>query len=392
MSQMKPFAIIINGLKFSVAVVAFMLTIELCTRIDDAIRYDAPLWKTYNADGLKGIDSEGISYNIPNAVFQKWQNNGYGFRGPEIVPAKTPGTVRVVCLGASESYGLYESPGKEWPAQLRTLLQNSKYQIINVSVVGLGLGSYEAYLKKYVLQLEPDIIVCFINPLFYAIGFEKNPGHQVSILKTGATVTGRKPAAPTRKITFSSRCLPKIKQVLKQALQDSLPKVLKSYQVWNLQKQINTAELTQLGGQKPKDMVSANSVASFSHDLSGFVSFLESRKIKVLLATYPALISHDNLAAYPDIFLDNRRFFVRFSLFGMLDVLEKYNSAIRTVAIKHGGKCVDCQAAIPKTDRYFGDNVHYTDQGARLIAEKIAGQILGAHEAPVLEDRTMASH
>lgn len=374
--------IFLRILKMVGASLVFLLTLEMCARIDDLIRYDAPLWKEYSADCLRSSDSEGISFNIPNAMFQKWQNNSYGFRGPEILPVKQPGTVRVVCLGASESYGLYESPGKEWPAQLRTLLPSPKYQVINVSVVGLGLGSYEAYLKKHVLKLEPDIIICLINPLFYAAGFEKKQENQSSLSKTDGKKASRKNISPAKVIIANSRCLPKLKQAFKQALQSSFPIVLKRYQIWNLQKQIIAAEAAHLGGRKPKDVVSTDSVTSFGKDLSKFVSFLESQKIQVLLGTYPALISRDNLTIYPDMFLDNRRFFVGFSLLGMLDILDKYNSAIRGVAVEHGAMLADCQALIPKTDRYFGDNVHYTDHGARLVAEGIAEQILGNSAIP----------
>lgn len=377
---MKLLAITISGLKFAVAVVVFLLTIELCTRIEDAIRYSAPLWGEYTANTLKSSDKEGISYNIPNARFEKWHNNGHGFRGPEIATTKSPGTVRVVCLGASESYGLYETPGKEWPAQLRALLPSPKYQVINVSVVGLDLGSYEAYLKKYVLRLEPDIVICFVNPLFYATGFEKKQDPQMSTPKNEVRTTTKKPISSTRIITAQSRSLPKLKQVFKQALQNSFPKILKRYQIWNLQKQINEAELKYLGGLKPKDSVSPASVSSFSNDLSVFVSFLQYRHINVLLSTYPALISRDNLSTYPDIFMDNRRFFIGFSLSGMLDILEKYNLAIRDVATTQRIMFADCQSIIPKTDHYFGDNVHYTDQGASMVAKVIAEVILGNGE------------
>lgn len=377
---MKLLVISVSGLKFAVAVVVFLLTIEVCARIDNAIRYGAPLWGEYTANSLKSSDTEGISYNVPNARFEKWQNNGHGFRGPEIATVKSPGTVRVVCLGASESYGLYESPGMEWPAQLRTLLPSPKYQVINVSVVGLGLSSYEAYLKKYVLRLEPDIVVCFVNPLFYATGFEKKQGSPIPTSKAEARTTTKKPISHPNNITAQIRSLPKLKQVLKQALQNSFPKVLKRYQVWNLQKQINEAELKNLRGLKPKDAVSPASATSFSNDLSRLVSFLQSRHINVLLSTYPALISRDNLSTYPDIFMDNRRFFIGFSFLGMIDVLEKYNFAIRAVATTQGIMFADCQSAIPKTDHYFGDNVHYTDQGASTVAKVIAEVILGDGE------------
>lgn len=374
---MKSLAIITFGFRFALGVIAFILTVELCARIDDALKYDAPLWKEYNSECLKSSDNEGISHNIPNAGFQKWQNNRDGFRGPEITPTKVAGTIRVVCLGASESYGLYESAGKEWPAQLRTLLPVNKYEVINVSVVGLGMGSYETYLNKYVLKFNPDIVIILVNPLFYASSYEKKQAPSVSTNKNEVKTSTKKSPSLTSKFLANCRCLPKIKQVLKQALQSNFPQVLKRYQVQTLQKEIRTAELKHLGGNKPKDTVSTASVESFSSDLSRFVSFLESRNIQILLSTYPALIGRDNLASYPDIFLDNRRFFIGFSLLGMVDILEKYNAAIKAVAVEHGALLADSQAVIPKSDRYFGDNVHYTDSGARVVAETIAERILG---------------
>jgi hypothetical protein len=374
---MKSSTLIRNVFKYAVAVIFFIVSIEICARIDDALRYGAPFWKSYSAECLKSNDNKGIPCNVPNARFQKWHNNSFGFRGPEILAAKTPGTLRVVCLGASESYGLYESPGKEWPAQLLELLPSAKYQVINVSVVGLGFRSYEPYLKKYVLPLEPDVIVCFVNPLFYATSFERTGENKASSVKS-ANRTEKKPTiALTGMIISNVRCLPKIKQTFKKALQNSFPKELQHYQIRSLQKEVATAEALRLKGRKPKDIVPDASVRSFKNDLSKFVSFLESRHVKVLLSTYPSLISRENLSAYPDIFLDNRRFFVEFSMPGMVDVLEKSNSVVRAVALERGIMFVDCRALVPKTNEYFGDNVHYTDRGARTIAEGIAARLLG---------------
>jgi hypothetical protein len=366
-----------SGFKFTVAVFVFLITIEICARVDDALRYGAPLWGEYTANCLKSKDSEGIPYNVPKARFEKWQNNTLGFRGPEITLIKPTKTLRVVCLGASESYGLYESPGKEWPAQLRDLLRTTHYQVINASVVGLTVSSYEAYLQKYVLPLHPDIIICFVNPFFYATSFEKTQELPMAPTKPASKVPVKSPIALIKRIISNARCLPKIKQVVKKALQHSFPKELQRYQVWNLRRQVAAAESVRLGGRKPKDTVSDASVTRFKKDLSALVSFLEQRHVKVMLSTYPSLMGRDNLSTYPEQFLDNRRFFVEFSLKGMSDVLEKYNSVVSEVAVERGALLIDCQHLVPKTDEYFGDNVHYTDRGARQIAEGIAKELLG---------------
>jgi len=363
-------------LKFIGGLVFFVLTIEMCARIDDLLKYDAPIWNDYTSERLKSTNSEGFFYNIPNARFQKWQNNGDGFRGPDIALSKTPGTIRIICLGASESYGLYESPGKEWPAQLRTLLSNTKYEVINVSVVGLGLESYEGYFKKYVQKFDADIVICLVNPMLYASVFEKKLKKQTSGFILEGKANTKKTVSFTGVISSNCRCLPKLKQAFKQALQSNFPNILKRYQILNLQKQITASELKHLGKRKPADNISTASVRGFSNDLSKLTSFLESQHIKVFLGTYPALISRDNLATYPDIFLDNRRFFIDFSFQGMIDTLEQYNTAIKMVANEHKTMLADCQAVIPKTEHYFGDNVHYSDHGARLVAEEMAKQIL----------------
>ena len=370
----------IRGLScFTVAAFFFLCTIEICSRIDDAVRFGAPLWGRYNADSLRGKDSDGIPCNVPNACYQKWRNNSYGFRGPASMPESPPGAVRVVCLGASESYGLYETPGKEWPAQLSGMLSGPKYQVVNASVVGLPLHSYTAYLRKHVLPLKPDIVVCFINPLFSAVRFERTRENKSSSAPTVTAIQSAgkdNPETLLRRIVSTARALPRIKQALKDAMAKSFPSLLRRYQLANLQRQLDD-ESIRLRGCRPKNVVSEESVANFREEIAKLVAFLESQKVKVLLSTYPSLIDRENLTTYPEIFCDSRRFSIEFSLQGMIDVLEKYNAVIREVAARSGTMFVDCRSIVPKSDKYFGDNVHYTDQGARLVAEVIASQIIG---------------
>jgi len=151
----------------SVAITAmiFLIVLELCTRIDDKIKYDAPLFETYKNSRLRSFDDEGLRYNLPNTRFEKWTNNEYGFRGPAFDLEKPDSITRVVCLGTSETYGSFESPGKEWPAQLSDFLnQNDSFQVINASAVGLGMQRYTEYMEKHVFKFGPDIVILFINP------------------------------------------------------------------------------------------------------------------------------------------------------------------------------------------------------------------------------------
>lgn len=363
-----------SGVKLFSVAIAFTLTIEFCARTDDAIRFGAPFLKSYTEDCLRTKDVQGLYVNVPNARFEKWQHNSLGFRGPEISWNKPPGLTRVVCLGTSETYGLYESVNKEWPAQLRSILPNSKYQVINASVVGMGMINFKSYIMKYVLPLSPDIIICSISPFFYASDFEKVQKNSI-LPKNSVGNINKKPNIEFTTTAFSNiRFLRKFKQVVKNAIQNSFPGLLQRFQRWE-------AESKELDGRMPKDAVSDKCIKAYKNDLSGLVDFIELRGIKAVLCTYPSIISRDDLiATYPVIYLQARSHYVDFSLNGMVDILNKLNEVTRTVAFEKGTLFVDSQALIPKSTEYFADHVHYTDHGAMIIADGIAQLIQHRYE------------
>jgi len=367
-------AFIFGGMKFFVAILIFVLTIEVCARLDDAIKYGAPFLEEYSYGRLQSRDIDGLPYNLPNARFEKWQHNSLGFRGPEVRQNKPSSMVRVVCIGTSESYGLYESPGKEWPSQLQAILPTSKYEVVNASVVGLDLSSFDAYLKKHILPLDPDIIILVVSPLFYVTGIERTAAENSLSAQTERKIETRK-VSMMSKLMKNIRSLPKIKQISKQALMNNFPNLLKGYQLRNLQRQIEEIERFRLNGRKARDAVPDIYVDRFHKELSKLVESIRSQGIEVMLSSSPALISHDNISEYPEIFLDNRRFFIEFSFAGMIDTIMKCNLVVARVAVEQGAMFVDSAALLQKSTEYFSDNVHFTDKGAQLIAEAVAAQL-----------------
>jgi hypothetical protein len=55
---------------------------------------------------------------------------------------------------------------------------------------------------------------------------------------------------------------------------------------------------------------------------------------------------------------------------------KQYNQEIESVAHELGVGFVDNARAIPQDVKYFGDNVHYTNEGARLVAGNFADILL----------------
>jgi hypothetical protein len=372
---MKFFHILIRPAKFVISFIVFIITLEICARVDDTIKYNAPFWGDYSDDLLRSGDIDGDPYNVPNAGYEKWQNNRLGFRGPDISPIKPPGTIRIVCMGSSESYGLHESPNKEWPAQLQAILGHSRYQVINASVAGITLFRFNSYLRKHVFSLKPDIIIFTINPLFYATVLEHltKPDKKAHRLQH-ADSNLRLAAIPSH-----FRIVPKVKQVLKQSISDYFPETLNNYQIQNLNRQIKELERFQLNGTKPKDSVPDSYVNSFRHDMEMLIKSCNEQGIKVLLTTYPSLMTSKNIEQHPVIFSDIRRYCIEFSFNGIVDIINKLNMVVSSLAKNDHLMFVDTGAILPKTTLYFTDNVHYTDQGSHIIAECIASKILSSH-------------
>ena len=104
----------------------------------------------------------------PNGRFKKWQLNQYGFRGPEITKSPPEGCTRIMVLGASEAFGLYESPQNEFPSQLqRVLAPRGSFEVINATLPGMSLASVIQFWSKWASQFRPHIVVVYVSPLFY---------------------------------------------------------------------------------------------------------------------------------------------------------------------------------------------------------------------------------
>src|SRR5882672_8433158 len=119
-------------------VVTLLMSVEVSARVEDRFRTGVPLFSTPDkvAD-LVVQDALGVR-GKPYGHYKVWKLNAFGFRGPEIAQSPRPGCIRVMTLGASETFGLYESPGHEYPAQLSNVLREPGcYEVVNAAIFGL---------------------------------------------------------------------------------------------------------------------------------------------------------------------------------------------------------------------------------------------------------------
>jgi lysophospholipase L1-like esterase len=342
----------------------FAACLELAARVDDWITYGAPPWAPYDAEVLRTVDANGLRRNRPGARFEKWRINALGFRGEEISSVKAPGRRRIVCLGHSESFGLYESEGAEWPAQLERLLRASRrnVEVINASVVGQGRKTQLAYLTRYVIPLRPDVIVLYPSVLLDLFDAVESPR---------PAAVPRLPAAMLPR----SRALPKVTERLRLLLPQVVADPLRW---WLVEGRVRRLEAG-LRRQPPLESLPDAEVRAFESHLREVIHLLKLKTIAPALATYPTLGDESNLEKYRLLVARQRTWNIRLSERGLVEAALTLNDVIRRVAAEEGVALANVEPAVPRDLRYFADYVHYTDAGAEAVAKCVADALIRAH-------------
>jgi lysophospholipase L1-like esterase len=99
--------------------------------------------------------------------------NAHGFRGAEIEPSKPPGTIRIVCMGDSGTFGVQSFVNEaepsnpifravdNYPEELARRLERENFEhveVINAGVIGHSTSHGLRLLILRVLELDPDIV------------------------------------------------------------------------------------------------------------------------------------------------------------------------------------------------------------------------------------------
>lgn len=321
---------------------------------------------------IVAIDNDGIPYNIPDTRYKKWKINSLGFREKEFDLEKKKGRIRIMCFGSSETLGVHETEGKEWPSQLGELLKDKypEIEIINISIMGLSQKMRKAYIEKYVLPLAPDIIVMNHHRLFFHIR-ESIRGAEINIVPC---LINENIKNYTKSRILLDRLLSKFRKTIYKLLPNQ---ALSYYSMWRLRKKIKMKEKEYLKNKTPLDEIPESIILQYEKDLNSFIDYLKEKKIVPVMPTFPFLTTLANKDIYKTILMETRlMFFIEFSEDGILDAMCKLNTLIKKTAEKQDVVCIDIDNLLPKTLEYFADELHYTDKGAELIAKEICESLI----------------
>jgi hypothetical protein len=345
------------------------VAMEATCRLDDFFRYGTPIWSpVVSEEDLLIRDRDG-QHARPNARFQKWVINAVGTRGEAASAVKQPGALRVVTVGASETFGLYESPGHEYPRQLEDSLRRwaasghctasaDDIEVLNAAIFGMSLPTTDADLRRRIRRLGPDIVTIYSVPAQY---LNSEPPHEARPDSTGADTI----LSPSR--AFSPRAEERLRLQLKQMAPHWLL-------TWIRQRAIRDARADSSSGP-PFTEVPQDRLALYDSDLRRVVSTVHA------IGAEPVLITHANWSMTGTADATTLTAWQRFYPRSTGPVLLAFDSAgdavTRRVAADSGVTLVDLAGLVrARRGHLFADYAHFTDAGAALAADTIGTAIL----------------
>jgi lysophospholipase L1-like esterase len=343
-------------LRLALCLVISVFTLEACARLDDYFSYRAPILGVYNSDGMYETDRIG-KRGKPFGRYKKWQLNSLGFRGPEL----RPGSVRILCFGASETFGLYEPPGEEYPRVLEQDLNahagHETYDVLNVAYAGESVHTAALRVPEIVERVRPQVAVIYPSLANYI--WLPWSGHNAAA-----------PAAPTAqaaspRFQFEWRIGENVHNLLKEVLPQG-------FQSWLREREIRR-DATRFG--PTMDRVPEHNVEVFRQDLLELVHVLKASGVEPVLVTHATRFGQTSVDALSTtdrrMLVSWRKFFPMLSEKGFLDMEARLNDVVRSVASEEHVQLVDAAREIPPGDTNFADYAHFTAAGSAVMAGKL---------------------
>ena len=341
---------------FSLVAAAVVIGAEVMSRVDDAVRTGMQLLASPSPGDLTIHDSLGTR-GRPFAHYQKWKLNSAGFRGQEISFSPRPDCIRVAVMGASETFGYAESPGKEFPSQLAdSLSRKGCYEVMNTAVTGLPLTGQVQLWENWVSRFQPSVVVIYASPAFY---LSNNPP------KFASPRRSRTSTSSMSQPRFSSRFLARMKERIHYPDFIQRRRVMKT-----IANAIHGRPEGWFYRSVPDDRV-----VLFRRHLDSLVADVRASGAVPVVVTH-AMRFGDRLNSEDRDLLRSWRQFTPRATESVLMRFELETAAtVRDLARERGVPIADVAAVMNGQTRWFADFTHFNDEGAGVIADCIASAV-----------------
>jgi lysophospholipase L1-like esterase len=327
---------------------------EVTARIEDRIRLGVPVLAAPDHDRDLVVHDELGIHGRPEGRYKKWRLNRYGFRGHEIAGRPADGCVRVVALGASETFGLYESPGGEFPARLESLLsQRQCVEVVNAGITGLSLPGVVTLWRNWASRFGAEVVIVYPTPAFY---LATNPPRPPAQSPATAPVA---PVVPTLRVIERLRDVVDIPAFIQRRRIEAL-----------LDEERRGHPDSWLFGEPPPERLE-----QFGDDLAELVTAIRRAGAAPILATHATAWSTSPSRADVDDIESLLQFSPRADARVLVEFERTANRAIVDLAHATATPVVDVASRMNGHREWFGDASHFNDAGAQVAAELIADGI-----------------
>jgi len=269
--------------------------------------------------------------------------------------------------GASEIFGLYESPGNDVTSQLRKMLESSapgRFEVVNLSTPGMSIPRIVELYERWIRKFDFDAILYYPSPAMYldteAPRFRRSvPGISKSLSASDS-------------FFWKLRLPEKTWDMLREQLPTRLQVELKLYQIKRKRREF------------PKEWVweqhaPQERVTIFREHLLELINVFQQNGTRVILATHANRFRDIPTERYGKEMVGWIRFYPRASGESILDMEQKANQVIRELGAKHNIIVVDEERLVWKDPHQYADFSHFTDSGAALAAEAMKDSILSLY-------------
>jgi hypothetical protein len=326
-----------------ICTILFLVAWEMCVRIDQKVTYGAPLLGPFNISTMLTYDELGVK-GRPYGRYLKFKLNSHGYRSPEPQPDRE----QIISVGASETFGMFESEDMEYPRQLERELNaragTDRYQVLNVALAGQSIGAFVRRADQVADDLHPRVALIYPSFLPYI-----NP-----------PADGRE---PVEWVKSGSSLEPRLRSKLFNLI-DSLPAWVNtarySFHIWKATRHASI-----------RQRLPQSNVDRFHEDLSRLLDRLQERHILSVLVTHATYFGNSVEPDERHMLIAWRRFEPTLAEEGFLDMEKRMNRVIRQEAAARKIRLIDAETNLDKHE-YFADWVHFTDVGAHQMATIIA--------------------
>jgi lysophospholipase L1-like esterase len=274
---------------------------------------------------------------------------------------KPKDTFRIITLGGSTTYNPRLPEDKRYPNVLEELLKKN-YPELNIEVFNAGMDWYTTKhsLINYVTYLrdwQPNLVIVMhaindlcrsFSPPSYAVGpYNRSWSHFY-----GPSIRGAKPPA------FEKRILEKL------------------FDKWFY---------TLKNRERTISLDSYISLEDFERHLRYLIHYIKSDNVKIILMTQPYIykdqMSTEELSVlwFGSTYCKQKFNFFQYqysSPSSLRVAMEAFNNVTRELSLEEELILVDLETQIRKDLVNFSDDVHYTVEGARQVAEIVAKRII----------------